>query len=313
MSYKPMLARVGDKKIFSDKSFFFEPKMDGTRGMCFKEVRGIELINRRGVDIFPRYPEFVFQDNIKANSCVLDGEVVVYDPNGVPSFRLLQGREQVANKTLAELKAKELPATYVVFDIISKEGEDLTRLPLSERKKILEDTVSDGNRIQKIFFTEDGAGLWKEIVKRRLEGVIAKKIDGEYLSGIRSPLWLKIKYVKTIDCIIVGYTSEKRIISALVLAVYKGGKLTYIGRSVGKGFTLDFLEDLKKQLEGLRIDKAPVEYEGNKDIRWVRPKLVCEVEFLNMSKDYIMRAPVFLRLRPDKKPEDCVLEDQVVL
>ena len=313
MDFKPMLARVGDEGVLSREGYIFEPKMDGTRALCYKEGDVLRFVNRRGVDVGGRYPEFVFQKNIRAVSCVLDGEIVVYDESGRPSFRLLQSREQSAGGFLTGVRAGEYPATYVVFDILEKDGRNLFGLPLVERKKILDETVVDGKSIQKIFYTEDGRGLWKQVVKRKLEGVIAKQLDSPYFSGVRAPVWLKLKYVKTIDCVIVGYTSEKRVISALVLAVYEKGVLTYIGRTVGKGFTEDFLQGLRKMFAPLETNKPTVKYEGRKEIHWLKPKMVCEVSYLNLTKDLIMRAPVYQRLRFDKRPEDCVLEEQVVL
>jgi bifunctional non-homologous end joining protein LigD len=313
MRYPPMLALPAGRDSLKKEGFIYEPKLDGTRAICYLDEKGIRLINRRGNDITGRYPEFSFSKEIKASSAVLDGEVVVYDKNGNPDFHLLQRREQVGKKAVSEIRSKELPATYVVFDILEKDGKSLTGLPLSERKKILDETVTDGKHIQKIFYTENGPGLWEQIEKRKLEGVIGKDRTSEYYPGVRAPVWIKIKYLKTIDCVIVGYTSEKRIISALALAVYSQGKLRYIGRTVGKGFTEGFLKELHKELVPLEQKEAPVKYEGGKDIHWLQPKLVCEVTFLELSHDIIMRAPVFLRMRYDKKPEDCILEEQVVL
>jgi bifunctional non-homologous end joining protein LigD len=313
MRYPPMLALPAGKEALKKEGYIFEPKLDGTRAVCYLDEKGISLVNRRGNDITGRYPEFSFAGQVKAASAVLDGEVVVYSPEGNPDFHLLQRREQVARRDISEIRSKELPATYVVFDILEKEGKSLTDLPLKERKRILEETIAEGGHMQKIFYTENGPGLWKEVEKRKLEGVIAKELDSRYYPGARTPAWLKIKYLKTIDCVIVGYTSEKRIISALALAVYSRGKLRYIGRSVGKGFTEGFLKDLHKRLSEIETKDPPVEYLGGKEIHWVKPLIVCEVTYLELTKDIIMRAPVFLRLRDDKKPEECILEEQVVL
>jgi bifunctional non-homologous end joining protein LigD len=313
MHYSPMLARPAGREELKKPGYIYEPKLDGTRAVCYKDGGGIRLINRRGNDITARYPEFSFAKEIKAASAVLDGEVVVYDKDGNPDFHLLQRREQAGQRAVSEIRSRELPASYIVFDILEKDGKSLTDLPLSERKKILDETVIDGKHIQKIFYTENGPGLWEQIEKRKLEGVIGKDRTSEYYTGVRAPVWIKIKYLKTIDCVIVGYTSEKRIISALALAVYSQGKLRYIGRTVGKGFTEEFLKELHKELVPLEQKEAPVTYVGGKDIHWLKPKLVCEVSFLELSHDIIMRAPVFLRMRYDKLPEECVLEEQIVL
>jgi len=321
LRYRPMLAKSGDEHDLDNRDFVFEPKLDGTRAICYfnrsqKSRKGdtspsIIFINRREKNITHRYPEFSrseFFDNIKAASCVLDGEIIVYDENGIPDFNLLQKREQLDNKLLIQLRSREFPATYVVFDILMKDGHELIGKPLKERKKILNKTVIDSEGetkiIQKIFFTKDGRRLFKEIRKRGLEGVMAKKLNGRYYPGERTSVWLKIKFLKTLDCIIVGYTSEKRKISSLALALYDGRRLKYVGR-VGTGFTEKLIDKLHKLLKPLRVRSPTVEYRGDKKIIWVRPKLICEVKYLEFSKDKILRAPVFLRLRYDKPIKEC--------
>jgi len=306
MKYAPMLAKVGDKKGLSKKGFIFEPKLDGTRALCYKN-KELKFINRRNTNITHRYPEFKFAENINAKSCILDGEIIVYDKKGNPDFNLLQKREQLDKKLLIELRSGQYPATYVVFDILKKDGKDLTRLPLSKRKEILQKTVQDSKTTEKIFWTTNGKKLWKEITKRKLEGVMAKKKDSKYYAGKRTPAWLKIKFLKTIDCIIVGYTQEKRVISALALAIYDEGRLKYIGR-VGTGFTTNFLQQLHDKLKKSKTKKVPVKYTGSKKIQWVKPEYVCEVRYLEISKDKKLRAPAFLRMRYDKPPKECVLQ-----
>jgi len=309
--YKPMLAEQGSERDLARKGYIFEPKLDGTRAICYLNNESITMINRRGRDITYRYPEFDFSGKVKAKTCVLDGEIIVYDADGNPDFNLLQGREQLDNKIMIELRSKENPATYVVFDILMKNGKDLTHLSLKDRKRILDRTIlesKDGfNTIQKIFFTKNGRSLYRIIRKHKLEGVMAKDINSRYYQGERVPAWLKIKYVKTIDCIIVGYVQEKRIISSLALALYDNGKLRYVGR-VGTGATEEFLERLYEKLEAIRVKKPYVEYSDSKDIKWVKPRFVCEIKYLNFTKKGKLRAPVFLRLRDDKPLRDCVIE-----
>lgn len=309
MRYAPMLAKIGKISDLSKQDYMYEPKLDGTRAICYKNDT-ITLINRRGRDLTSVYPELVFIKNIDAKSCVLDGEIVIYDQKGIPNFNVLQKRDQLSNKLLIELRSEQYPATYVVFDILMKNGKSLVNLPLIERKKILADTVKDGRFIQKIFFSDNGKRLWKEVIKIKMEGVMAKLRSGKYFPGVRVSQWLKIKNLKTIDCIIVGFTQKKRIISALALGVYCKGKLTYIGK-VGTGFTYDFLEDLHKKLVKLKAKKASVEYVGRENINWVKPELVCEVKYLELSKDNKLRAPSFIMLREDKIPKECILEDQI--
>lgn len=302
-----MLCKIGDKSDLEKRDYFFEPKLDGTR--AFVRIKGGELAeirNRRGNSIIHRYPEFGhFPEMVDAKSCLLDGEIIVYDNEGKPDFNLLQRRDLVDNRMMIEIRSKEIPATYVVFDILTKDGENLRQLPLKQRKKILNSTVREDENLQIIFHTKDGKKLWKEVKDKQLEGVVAKKSDSRYLP-VRSSSWLKIKFLKTIDCVIIGYTSEKRAVSALALGVYyENKKIRYIGR-VGTGFTQRFIRQLLPKLKKIGTKRRPKNLVGepSKDVQWVKPELVCEIEFLETTK-HRLRAPVFKRLRTDKSPEEC--------
>jgi len=305
--FKPMLCKLGEKRDLGRKNYIAEPKLDGTRAIAYVDKK-IKIINRRNRDITHRYPEFKFK--INAKNCILDGEIICYDKKSMPNFNLLQKREQLEKKFLIELRSKQYPATYVVFDILRKDGKDLANLPLLERKKILEQTVKGGRNIETIFYTTKIRELWNKIRKADMEGIVIKRKDSRYLPGTRSDAWIKIKNLKTIDAVIIGYTHEKRIISALAIGIYSKGKLKYIGR-VGTGFTEEFLEELYEMLRPLKQKKATVKYEGRKEIHWVKPKIVAEIRYLEFSKDMIMRVPAFLRLRFDKEAKECILEEQI--
>lgn len=291
-----MLTKVGSFDLLSNKEYIFEPKLDGVRALCFVG-RALEFVSRNNLDLTDTYPELTIRKNIKATAAVLDGEIIAYDKKGYPNFELLQQGYQ---------------ATYVVFDILELNGKSLIALPLLQRKKILQKVVQESDRIEIIPFTNDGKKLWNEIKKRRLEGVMAKRKDSVYHPGKRTKDWLKIKLLNTIDCIIVGYLPKKRVIGSLAIAVYDRGKLRYIG-NVGTGYTEQRIKELYAALHPLRTDGTAVFNidDAPKDLVWVKPKLVCEVEYLMLSRYKILRAPSFLRLRDDKKPKQCTLSSQI--
>ncbi len=303
---RPMLAFQGSKSDLTRKGFIFEPKLDGTRALCYKDGQQLRFINRRDHEMTPRYPEFDFAGLIGARTCVLDGEVVVFDGQGNPSFRLLQKREQAAPGIYA-LRSGQHPANYIVFDILEIDGRDVTGQPLTERKRLLEATVQENANLRRIVYTADGQKLWDLIYPKGIEGVMAKRIDGTYEEGKRSPSWLKIKTVITIDCVIVGFTHEHRAISSLALGVYVGKDLRFVGR-VGTGFTEEFLEKLREALDKIRVPGPSVVNPPEGETEWVQPELVCEVEYLELTSNYHLRAPVFRRLRDDKLPQECTLD-----
>lgn len=290
-----MLCILGDKHDLVHKGYIYEPKLDGIRAICYVSPKGIKLITRNGIDITHQFPEFKFIKNIKATSCVIDGEIVAYDKKGHPDFNLLQNRA-----------ISGVPATFVVFDILEKNGQSLIHLPLVERKKILESTLKDGNGLEVIMHSTDGKKLWKSAKKFHLEGVIAKKADEIYYPGKRVNHWIKIKFTKELECVIIGFTQDKRHVSSLALGLYKHGKLYYVGK-VGTGFSEADVADLYKKFQTL-LAKKPASINAEdapKGIIWIKPKLVADIKYFQMTRDKRLRGPVYLHLRKDKKPLEC--------
>ena len=296
MKYSPMKARIGSQDDLKREDYIYEPKLDGIRALCYVDG-SIRFISRNDNDLTAQYDDLQFRKNIKARHAVLDGELVGFDQTGRPNFNELQQGNNIV---------------FFVFDILSKDGKNLTEMPLLKRKAILEKTVINGNGIEKIFYTQKGVPLWKEVKKRALEGIVAKAKDGVYYSGKRTSLWLKIKSVDTIDCVILGYVTKTRAISSLALGLYDSdGILHYIG-NVGTGFNEKTIKELNAKLKPLTITKSPaVTTRARKNTYWVKPVLVCEIKYLEFTPYMIIRTSVFLRLRSDKKPQECTFADQL--
>jgi len=289
-----------------------------TRALVFKENDSLKIVNRRELEISFRYPELLdIKRRIRARSAVLDGEIIVFDESGKrPDFFRLAEREHTSSEVRIKLLSELMPATFVVFDILWVDGKDLTQTPLLERKKVLKEVVEKNGRIEICFFTEEGKKLYEVAKKMKLEGVMAKVKDSLYYCGKRRREWLKIKFLKTIDCVICGFTEgegwRKDYFGALVLGVFDGGKLRYVGR-VGTGLTEKGYAELTQLLKKMEVEKNPFdifeeEPSIEEKIHWVKPNLVCEVKFMEITEDKKLRAPSFVRLRYDKKIEDCILE-----
>ena len=293
-------------------------RFDGTRTIAYVDTRehSVRFLNRRGIYFEDRYPELKdLWKQIKARRVVLDGELVIFR-KGKPDFYSLQTREHVGERIRIELLSKLMPATLIVFDILHKDGKDLIDLPLIERKKILEKIVEESERILiSAYVIGKGKKFFQEAKKRKLEGIMAKRLQSTYQIGRRSNDWLKIKFLKTLDCIICGFTSgtgwREKYFGALLCGIYHDKKLIYLGR-VGTGWSEGDLKLITPMLKKLETKKNPFdvfEEEPNilERIHWVRPRLVAEVEFMNLSADLKMRAPSFKCLRSDKRPRECVL------
>lgn len=306
MPIEPMLARIGMRVDLERDGYLFEPKIDGIRALCLKRD-GLRFFNRSGKDVSGRYPEFDFADALKAETCLLDGEIVLYDAQGNPDFSGLMKRHLGTGR----IRLTDRALRYAVFDILRKDAQDLTRMPLTARKTILSDTVRAHPHLELMVYTSDGPRLWSIVQQRGLEGVIAKKASSTYRAGRRSASWRKIKAFDTLDAVIVGYTSERRAISALGLGAFEGERLRFIGK-VGTGFSTDDVETLRRLLEADRVDTASVEAPAEYGrLAWVEPRHVCEVRYLEFGTQGMLRNPSFLRLRPDKSPEECQLEAKI--
>jgi bifunctional non-homologous end joining protein LigD len=317
---KPMLATAVDEP-FNDKDWVFEVKWDGVRSIFFlhKGKTIFEIKSRSDKTITHRYPELIEPLNSAINcqeSTILDGEIVVLGKDGMPSFQNHQRRMNVDYKVDIKKLSQEIPATYYIFDILYLDGKNLENLDFLQRRSILSEIINKNNRLQiSDFFEENGKQIFDSVKSMNIEGVVAKHKFSKYLQSTRSREWLKIKSIKTQDCVVIGYTkgegNREKYFGSLLLAVYYGNKLRFVGHT-GSGFNFAQLNEIYNKLQQIKIEKCPVDYipYTNRDPIWIEPKLVAEVKFSDWTHEKIMRAPIFLRFREDKKPEECILEEE---
>src|SRR5439155_291211 len=309
---EPMLAETRERP-FTKPGWLFELKLDGYRVRAARHGGEAQLITRNGHDIAETFPEIARAlAALPYDDVILDGELVVPDDAGRPSFQRLQNRARVSRALDVRRAAVETPALLYAFDLLAFAGYDLRPLPLERRKAVLEPIVPAVGPIKYLeHFEQDGEALYEQVVKMGLEGIVAKKADSSYRAG-RSPNWLKIRADRTDDFVVVGFTRPKGSRSgfgALDLGAYENGKLVYAGR-VGSGFTAAQLKEVSAVLErGVRPTPAftgPVPQDPGHT--WVEPTLVVEVRYKEWTDEGLLRQPVFLRFRDDKKPEDCVID-----
>ena len=309
----PMLATL-TAESFDDPEWGFEPKWDGIRALavCEEETR---LISRNEHDITVAYPELHrLHDQIVALGAVLDGEIVAFD-NGVPSFQRLQQRMHLRDQRQIEQASRTIPVAYIVFDLLYRDGRDLTGLSLHERRRILEETIVPTDRIQLSPMTESaGKALFAAAAEQGLEGVMAKRLSSRYVPGARSRDWLKVKVTFDADVVIVGWTEGEGqragSLGSLVMAVYDDGDLRYVG-NVGTGFNRDTLQDAFDQLQALEGTERPFPSAVLRSsptlgrAHWVTPSLVAKVEHRQLTSAGRLRSPSFQGFREDKSPEEC--------
>jgi DNA ligase D-like protein (predicted ligase)/DNA ligase D-like protein (predicted 3'-phosphoesterase) len=306
--YKPMLAKEASQ-AFTDPDWIFEVKWDGFRALAYLNGE-LSLRSRNQKELIDNFPELT-ELKKQAHNVVLDGEIVILN-DGKVDFQALLERGKATSATEIGLRTKQNPAAYLVFDILEKDGKPLLDLPLLERKKILKDSVKEGEHVLLADYVEaKGEVYYEAVLQRGLEGVMAKKKTSTYEPGVRSGNWLKIKKLRSCDCVIFGYTKgtgvRKSTFGALLLGVYDGGKPVYVGK-VGTGFSEDLLKSLSAQFRNLQTDTAPFKANVIGDVTWLKPKLVGEVGYQVVTKDGRLRMPRLLRLRTDKEPKDCIID-----
>jgi bifunctional non-homologous end joining protein LigD len=313
-TYEPMMA-VLTAEPFDDDDWLFEVKWDGHR--CLANLgRATRLTSRTRRDMTAQFPELIdLHRQLAARNAVVDGEIVALDRDGRPSFERMQDRFHRAPEELARNKGR-VPVQFLAFDLLFLDGQPLLDLPLAERRARLEEVLVETGDVR-LSQVVEGAGtdFFEHAKGLGLEGIVAKRAASPYRPGARSPDWRKIKALCLQDCVIVGWTPGKggraATLGSLLLAVYDGGRLRYAG-NVGTGFTQAFLADLLSRLAEREVDRP--QFEGAPRVRgarFVRPELVCEVEYLRWTEDGKLRASSFKGLRPDKPPSDARREHPV--
>jgi bifunctional non-homologous end joining protein LigD len=310
---EPMKASVASAPP-DDGRWLYEVKFDGFRVLAIKNGKSVELWSRNKKRLDKRFPEVTKAvAKLPLKACIIDGEVCALNVQGKSSFQLLQNSSESNPQVV-----------YYVFDLLFEGSKDLRDLPLTERKARLETTLL--NAVDPIrpspFFTDNPRKILDKMKAAGAEGSIAKLKNSVYETGRRSGSWVKIKFHRGQEFVIAGYTLPKKsrqYFGSLILGYYKGKRLIFAGR-VGTGFNEKSLREIYHKLKSLETNEPLVEEVSEpsgrwrpkgwkaSDSRWVKPKLVAQVQFTEWTDDGILRHPSFLGLRDDKKPTDVVRE-----
>ncbi|GGI29151.1 DNA ligase D [Pedobacter mendelii] len=313
---KPMLATLVDEP-FDDPDWHYEVKWDGYRAIAKVNKGEVELLSRNNKSFNQKfYPIYDLLNSWKINA-VLDGEILVLNDKGISNFGSLQNWRSEADGELV----------FYVFDLLWYDGKNLMDLPLFQRQAILADILpisDDRVRLSKVF-KASGIDFFEAADRMGLEGIIAKKSDGLYSPDRRSKEWLKIKVHKRQEVVIAGFTKNEdtsKLFSSLLLGVYESGNLEYVGK-VGTGFSDKFQKKIMEQFVNLVIESSPFDIipDVNKPSRfrtnspktkvtWLKPEVVCEVAFTEITDDGVFRHPSFMGIREDKKAEEVIREKE---
>jgi len=313
----PMLATSVDKP-FDSPEWLFEIKWDGYRAVCFLENGKSRLVSRNQNDLTAQFPELQgLSKLVKAQTAILDGEIVALDEEGRPSFSLMQQRTGIRQGNRHTAARRDVPIMYYVFDLLYLDGYDLQRVSLEPRKEVLAQIVKSGDLVRySDHYPVQGITLFEAAKQKGLEGILAKRRTSCYEER-RTREWLKIKITHTIDCVVGGYTDpegSRQYFGSIVLGLYdKKGQLIHVGQA-GTGFNQSTLKEIFQLLESLETNRNP--FHGQVDARnvhWVKPERVAEIKFSEWTHETAdgglkLRAPVFLGLREDKDPKECAFD-----
>jgi DNA ligase D-like protein (predicted polymerase)/DNA ligase D-like protein (predicted ligase)/DNA ligase D-like protein (predicted 3'-phosphoesterase) len=301
---EPMLADVS-KTVPTGKKYSYEIKWDGIRAIIAIENEKVVIKSRSGRDISYSFPELQdIHKSFEMESGIFDCEIVSMDEQGRPVFSQVISRMHTQGKDKILQRSKSSPVYCYVFDCLSLDGKDITKLPLKKRKAWLRSVIKNGGHYRYSEDIPNGKDLYEAAKKMDLEGIMAKDIDHAYFPGQRSRAWLKIKFRTTDDCIILGYTKGQGDRSALFGAIHLGkleaGKMKYMGK-VGTGYNVEKMKILLKRFlntpQGTKIVQDKIESE--KDTTWLEPVLHCEIEYASLTNNGTYREPVFKKMRDD--------------
>ena len=308
-----LMLATSREEPFSREDWIFELKYDGYRLLAERQGRDAYLRSRSGKDLTATFPEIARAvRGLPYEGLVLDGEVVVNDAEGRPSFSMLQRRGLILNRDDALRASVELPSVYYAFDLLGVEGLDLRGLPLLERKRLLRELLPSAGPIRYAdHIPEKGQEMYAQVEAMGLEGIVGKKADAPYRGG-RSKSWIKVRTIRVESFVVVGWTEPKGSragFGALHIACYEGDELRYMG-SVGSGFRGADIEKVLNRLSEIEIDECPcaagaVPKGGSH--HWVRPEMVVEVKYKELTDQGLARQPSFVRLRDDVPPGECTV------
>jgi bifunctional non-homologous end joining protein LigD len=313
--FTPMLA-VPAELPDDDTGWGYEFKWDGVRAVGYVQGGELALRSRKAVDLTDRYPELgPLPDALAAHDVVVDGEIVALDARGRPDFGALQPRMHRTGGAEVRRMAAAAPVTYLVFDLLALDGEDLLDLPYAQRRERLDALHLTGHRWSETpWFRGGGTGVAEASRENGLEGMVAKRLDSPYRPGVRGPEWRKVKNIRTQSVVVGGWRPGQGRRAGTVGSLLVGvpddeGRLVYVGH-VGTGFTDRDLRDLQGMVTARKTSPfdGALPREVTRDAHWVEAELVGEVAYAVWTADGRLRHPAWRGLRDDLEPEDVVVE-----
>ncbi len=290
-------------------------KWDGVRILIYYDGSEIRLFNRKKNERTKNYPELLdIKSYCKADSVILDGEIIALGSDGKPSFHDVMRRDGIRKFEKVEYMKSVVPITYMIFDVIYFDGEWINKRPLIERLDILSNIIEPNNHVQVVSPHEDPESLFEVIVQQGMEGIVMKKPAGEYTIGGKNDAWIKVKNYRDLIAVIGGFTLSGGIINSILLGLYDSeGKLHYIGHTGTGKLSNEDWRQLTKALIPTTIEERPFinKPDRERNANWVEPRLTVKIMYAEWTAGHSLRQPS-IQAFVDASPEQCVFEDDML-
>lgn len=292
--FEPMEPILIDS-VVKDENWIHQVKWDGIRILCYKDYNNIHLYTKSRRERSQWYPEVTGEImQLECNQAVLDGELIVFDDEGKPSFYNVMSRDRIKREERLKQYQIKYPVQYMVFDILYKDGRDLRKLPLTERRKILESTIQNQGIVQITADYSNGEDLFLLMKQKSMEGIVSKKADSPYIGGKKHRMWFKTKITKHLVAVVCGLKMKDREIKSLVIAEYQNGGLVPVG-SVSSGLSYKDRTTLLKAIPQIKQEIPPFSEKINtNDVIWIKPVLNVIVSYIDREPNGGLRHPVLI-------------------
>lgn len=300
---KPM-EPILTKQIPESNEWIHQIKWDGIRGLTYINQDRVEVYTKKGNNHTNKYPELQeLKKLLNGENAILDGEMVVFDEDGKPSFAKALLRDRVNTKEKIKYQITQNPLKYIVFDILYLNGQDLRGYKYEERREILIHAIDKSFNITITDDFKDGKLLYKMMEKQNLEGIVSKKINSIYKDGKSHEDWFKVKLNKKILVVVGGISLKNNYPNALLVGIFRGYRFEYIGK-VATGLKVSELQLLYVNMQNLKINTCPfnnIDHKSN--AIWIKPDITCWVSFMEWTNASGLRHPVLLGFSNLKKEE----------
>ncbi|MDQ0258084.1 bifunctional non-homologous end joining protein LigD [Evansella vedderi] len=300
---------MSSSTVPAGEDWTMQMKWDGVRIVTYYDGKETRLYNRKQNERTQHFPELLQDSYCKANSVILDGEVIALGEHGRPSFHQVMRRDALRKLDKVQMMKNVVPVYYMIFDVVYYNGRWINELPLRERMALLSEIIEPTPNIQLTTSYEDGESLYKVTEQQGMEGIVAKKLNSKYELGGKNNNWIKIKNFQDIIAVIGGVTYRNGVVNAVLLGLYdESGNLHYVGHAGTGKLTQEDWQLITQYVEKLKVEERPFINEPDRlnNSQWISPQLTVKIQYIEWPKGRSIRQPS-IQAFTSVPPEECKL------